>query len=216
MIVLSFWVIIVYDTHRINSYFIVLPWTQVPAYVNTFFETRVEQLFSLAELVERAFASAGLEYRVVGGLAVYLYVEEREPDAGRLTRDIDITVRREDLATIVKAVEPFGLQYRHVAGVDMLVQAGEPSARRAVHMIFSGEKVQDDYSEAAPEIGACHVIRHVRLVPVYDLIRMKLTSFRLKDEMHLKDLDEAGVITPQIESALTRIQQERLRQMRAR
>jgi hypothetical protein len=172
----------------------------VPVFVNTFFETRAEQLFSLAELVERAFASAGLEYRVVGGLAVYLYVEEREPDAGRLTRDIDITVRREDLAAIVKAVEPFGLQYRHVAGADMLVQAGEPSARRAVHLIFS-------------EIGEWSVISQIRVGAAADLIRMKLTSFRLKDEMHLKDLDEAGVITPQIESALSAIQQERLRQM---
>ena len=98
-------------------------------YVNTFFEKRVEQLFDLAGRVEAAFAAAGLEYRVIGGLAVYLYVEEAEPDAGRLTRDIDIAVRREDLDRIARAVEPFGMQYRHVAGVDMLVQAG--SALRA-------------------------------------------------------------------------------------
>jgi hypothetical protein len=60
----------------------------VVLYVNTFFEKRVEQLFDLAGRVEAAFAAAELEYRVIGGLAVYLYVEEAEPDAGRLTRDI--------------------------------------------------------------------------------------------------------------------------------
>jgi hypothetical protein len=187
----------------------------VVTYVNTFFETRVEQLFALAKVVESAFASAGIDYRVVGGLAAYLYVEEREADAGRLTKDIDITVRREDLAAIAKAVEPFGLQYRHVAGVDMLVQAGQPSARRAVHMIFSGEKVREEYSEAAPEIGPCRILQGVRLVPVVDLIRMKLTSFRLKDAMHLKDLDEVGVITPEIESKLSPVQLDRLSQVRA-
>lgn len=106
--------------------------------VNSFFEKRVEQLFELAERVEKAFSSAGLEYRVVGGLAAYLYVEEADPEAGRLTRDIDIVVRRTDLRKIAEAVEPFGLEYRNVAGVDMLVQAGAPSARRAVHMIFTG------------------------------------------------------------------------------
>ncbi len=116
----------------------------MPAFVNTFFEQRVENLFNLAERVEAAFAAAGLEYRVAGGLAAYLYVEEVEPDAGRLTRDIDITVRRADLERIAKAVEPFGLQYRHVAGVDMLVQAGGPSARRAVHLIFTGERVRPE------------------------------------------------------------------------
>src|ERR1700687_4346450 len=94
--------------------------------VNSFFEKRVEQLYDLAGRVEAAFAAAGLEYRVIGGLAVYLYVEEAEPDAGRLTRDIDIAVRREALDRIARAAEPFGMQYRHVAGVDMLVQTGEP------------------------------------------------------------------------------------------
>jgi hypothetical protein len=187
----------------------------VATYVNSFFETRVQQLFTLAEVVERAFASAGLEYRVVGGLAAYLYVEEHEPDAGRLTRDIDITVRREDLDAIAKAVEPFGLQYRHVAGVDMLVQTGHPSARRAVHMVFSGEKVQPDYSDPVPEIGPCRVLQGVRLLPVEDLVRMKLTSFRLKDQMHLKDLDEAGVIAPTLESTLSPFHLDRLRQVRA-
>ena len=32
-------------------------------FVNSFFEKRVEQLFDLAQRVETAFASAGLEYR---------------------------------------------------------------------------------------------------------------------------------------------------------
>src|ERR1017187_4305481 len=59
----------------------------MPALINAFFEERVEQLFELAGLVERIFSSAGLEYRVVGGVATYLYVEEVEPDAGRLTKD---------------------------------------------------------------------------------------------------------------------------------
>jgi len=78
----------------------------------------VEQLFDLAKQVEAAFSAAGIEYRVVGGLATYLYVEEVEPDAGRLTKDIDIAVRRADLAAIAKAVEPFGLQHRRVARRD--------------------------------------------------------------------------------------------------
>jgi hypothetical protein len=45
---------------------------------------------------------------------------------------------------------------------------------------------------------------------------MKLTSFRAKDEAHLKDLDEAGVITPEVEAGLSAILAERLAQVRAR
>lgn len=188
----------------------VVKWLLVPVFVNEFFEVRVEQLFKLASLVERAFASASLDYRVVGGLATYLYVEEFEPEAGRLTRDIDILVRREDLAAIAKAVEPFGLQFRHVAGVDMLVQVSEPSVRRAVHLIFSGEKVREEYPEATPAIGRLERLHGVRLVPLADLIRMKLSSFRLKDQMHLKDLEEAGLITTEIQESLSPIHRERL------
>lgn len=160
------------------------------------------QLFDLAHRIEEAFSKAGLDYRVIGGLATYLYVEAKVPDAGRLTRDIDIVVRREDLEKIAKAVEPFGLQYRHVAGVDMLVQKDEPSARRAVHMIFTGERVRPEYVEPVPPMGASRVLHGVRLVLVEDLVRMKLTSFRLKDQMHLKDLDESGVIAPEVVETL--------------
>jgi hypothetical protein len=45
---------------------------------------------------------------------------------------------------------------------------------------------------------------------------MKLTSFRAKDEAHLKDLDEAGLIAPEIESGLSPILRERLVRVRAR
>lgn len=185
-------------------------------YINTFFEKRVEQLFDLARRVEEAFAAAGLEYRVVGGLATYLYVEEAAPDAGRLTQDIDITVRRDDLERIADAVASVGLEYRHAAGVDMLVQKGAPSARRAVHLVFTGEKVRPEYPEPAPELGEGRELKGVRVVSLEHLVRMKLTSFRAKDEAHLKDLDDAGLLTPEIEATLSPVLRERLAQMRAR
>ncbi len=185
-------------------------------FVNTFFEKRVNQLFDLAKRIEQAFGSAGIEYRVVGGLAAYLYVEEVEPDAGRLTKDVDIIVRRGDLERIAKAVDPFGLELRHVAGVDMLVQTAEPSARRAVHLILAGEKVRTEYAEPAPELGPARRLCGVPLIPLADLVRMKLTSFRARDEAHLKDLDEAGLITAEMEAGLSPVLHQRLTQVRAR
>lgn len=185
-------------------------------FVNTFFEERLQDLFNLAARVEKAFGAAGIEYRVVGGLAAYLYVEEAEADAGRLTRDIDIVVRREDLPKIAEAVEPFGLEYRHAAGVDMLAQKGKPSARRAVHMIFEGEKVRPEYSEPVPKLDARRTIQGIPVVPLAHLVTMKLTSFRAKDEAHINDLDEQKLITPEIEAGLPPVLRERLAQARAR
>ncbi|PWT97111.1 MAG: hypothetical protein C5B51_32020 [Terriglobia bacterium] len=188
----------------------------MPVFVNSFFEERVEQLFDLAALVEQIFVSAGLEYRVVGGFAAYLYVEQKEPDAGRLTKDIDIAVRREDLAKIAQTAEQFGLQHRHAAGLDMLVSRDNPSERRAVHFVFTGEKAREHYPEAVPPLVPGPLFRGMRLIALPDLVRMKLTSFRARDEAHLKDLDEAGLITAEIEAVLSPLLRERLAQVRAR
>jgi hypothetical protein len=175
----------------------------------------VERLFELAATLEKAVSAAGIEYRVVGGLAVYLYVEQAEPDAGRLTRDIDIAVRREDLRRIAEAVKPFGLEYQHTAGADMLVQRESPSAKRAIHLVFTGEKVRPDYEAPVPDLSESRNLGGMRLIPLSALIRMKLTSFRLKDQAHLKDLDEAGLITPEMETCLTPKMRQRLHAVRA-
>lgn len=100
--------------------------------------------------------------------------------------------------------------------MDILVQKDEPSARRAVHMVFAGEKVRGDYPEATPDISGTYTIRGIHLVPLTDLVRMKLNSFRSKDETHIVDLDDAGLITPEIEAALNRVQKDRLAQSRNR
>src|SRR5450432_2791581 len=121
--------------------------------INEFYEVRLAQLLKLADEVEKIFSAAALEYRIVGGLATYLYVEEAAPDAGRLTKDIDIVVRREDLEKIAEAAESFGFRYRHTEGTDLLVRAAEPTVRREVHLVFAGEMVRPDYPEPVPDLG---------------------------------------------------------------
>jgi hypothetical protein len=108
------------------------------------------------------------------------------------------------LPRIAEAVKPFGLEYRHTAGVDMLVQAGQPSARKAVLLVLAGG-----------ELGNLSTNPGIAAHPLADLVRMKLTSFRLRDEVHLKDLDETGLITPEIEAGLPAALRARLAQVRA-
>jgi hypothetical protein len=130
------------------------------------------------------------------------------------TKDVDIAVRRNDLEKIAEAAASFGLEHRHVAGVDMLVRPDQPSTRRAIHFVFAGETMRPD-AEPTPELGPYRQIRGLRIIPLVDLVRMKLTSFRLKDQTHLKDLDEAGPITPEIAKDLSPVLAERLAQVRA-
>ena len=44
---------------------------------------------------------------------------------------------------------------------------------------------------------------------------MKLVSYRLKDRVHIQDLDQAGLITPQIEAELPSELRLRLDEIRA-
>jgi hypothetical protein len=179
------------------------------------YDHHVEQLFELLGRVARALADAGIEYRVVGGVAVFLHVASRDALAARSTRDVDLAVDRGQLAAITRAVRPIGLEHRHVAGVDMLVDPRQPSARSAVHLIFVREKVRSDYLEAVPDFSPpVRTSEGVLLAPIADLVRMKLTSFRLKDRVHLQDLDAVGLISPEVEATLSEPLRERLREVR--
>src|SRR6266849_4204460 len=106
----------------------------------TAYDTYVEKLFDTLKRFTVALSQAGIEYRVIGGMAVFLHVTERNTMAARLTNDIDVAVDRRDIESIARAVEPFGFTYRHVAGVDMLVDTAKPKARSAVHLIFVRDK----------------------------------------------------------------------------
>jgi hypothetical protein len=44
---------------------------------------------------------------------------------------------------------------------------------------------------------------------------MKLTSYRLKDKVHVQDLDAVGLITPEVEGQLSEPLRARLREVRA-
>ena len=48
------------------------------------------------------------------------------------------------------------------------------------------------------------------VAPVAELVRMKLTSYRLKDQVHVQDLDGVGLITPEIEAGLPELLRARL------
>jgi hypothetical protein len=169
----------------------------------TAYDRHVEQLFEVLHRVTSALRGAAIDYRVIGGIAVFLHVSQRDPLAARVTRDIDLAVDRRDLARIAKAVSHFGFEYRHTAGVDMLLDAQRPDVRSAVHLIMVKEKVRPEYLEAMPAFSeAVEAEEGVLLAPVPDLVRMKLVSYRLKDRVHIQDLDRAGLITPEIEAGL--------------
>jgi hypothetical protein len=180
------------------------------------YDTHMDQLFERIKRLHAALDSAGIEYRVVGGLAVFFQVSMRRPGRGRSTEDVDIAIDRKELQRIAAVAEKFGFRYRHVAGIDMLVDAETPRASTAVHMVFINEKVRAAYLEPVPGFSEpTRTEEGVLLAPVADLVKMKLTSFCMKDQLHLKDLDSARLITPEIEASLPEALRARLTEVRA-
>jgi hypothetical protein len=108
------------------------------------YDMHVEQLFEKMRRLHRTLDEAGIPYRVVGGVAVFLQVSAIDPDRARLTRDIDVAVARGDLTRISEAAERHGFRYRHTAGIDMLVDAQEAKSRSAIYFVFVREKVRPE------------------------------------------------------------------------
>lgn len=181
----------------------------------TAYDTHVEQLFERVRQLHKCFGAAGIPYRIVGGLAVFFHVSERDPVRGRVTADVDAGVRRDDLPRIVEAARQEGWSYRRVAGVDMLVDEERPRARSAVHLVFLNERVRPEYLESVPASAPVMTSEGILLASVADLVQMKLTSYRLKDRVHIQDLDSVGLITPEMEAKLSKPLKQRLAEIRA-
>ncbi len=179
------------------------------------YDIHVNQLLERMRKFHACMDQAGIPYRIVGGMATFIQVSERDPLEGRLTRDIDAAVLREDLERIIRAAEGCGFRYKHAAGVDMLLDAHTPKARSAIHLIFLGEKVNEDYLEPVPNSPPVTTKEGIFLAPIHDLVVMKLTSFRMKDRVHIQDMDRVGLITPEIEAELSEPLKQRLAEVRA-
>lgn len=142
-----------------------------------------------------ALESGHIPYAVIGGNAVAAYVEQIDEAAVRATQDVDVAIRRSDLDAAVRALEAVGFCYRHSAGIDMFLDGPGAKARDAVHVIFSGEKVRQEYVSAVPDVTVESVsFKAYRVLALDALVRMKLTSYRDKDRTHLRDLIEVGLV----------------------
>ena len=185
--------------------------------VNTLFEERLFELTGVLHKITSALMAEQIPYEMIGGLAVLIHVEEANPEHATLTRDVDLMVRREDLERIKTAAAKNGFRFRHTAGVDMLLYGDTTSARNAVHLVFSGEKVRPNQATPNPEIAPETKTIHggdVLVIPVADLVRMKLSSYRLKDQVHVKAMDASGLITAEVEKTLPAELSARLQHVR--
>jgi hypothetical protein len=141
-----------------------------------------------------ALEAAGVPYAVAGGNAVASWVTRVDEAAVRYTQDVDILLRRSDLDAATPPLEAAGFVRRHVKGIDMFLDGRGAKARDAVHIVFAAEKVRPEYSYPAPDVTETVIADRYRVLDLPALVRMKLTSFRHKDIVHLLDLLDVELI----------------------
>lgn len=157
-------------------------------------ERAVEKVRNRLLRATGALEAAQIPYAVVGGNAVMAWVEQVDESAVRATQDVDLAIRREDLERAKTALASVGFIYRRAAGIEMFLDGPDAKARDAVHVVFSGEKVREEYLESVPDVDEFTSFKTYRVLSLEALVRMKLTSYRRKDQTHLMDMLEVGLI----------------------
>jgi hypothetical protein len=154
----------------------------------------VEKVRSRLLRATAALESAGVPYAVAGGNAVAAWVTRVDEAAVRNTQDVDLLIDRVDLDRAKQALAAAGFVYRQVKSVDMFLDGPDAKARDAVHIVFAGEKVRAEYETTAPTLEEVDPQAPFRVLTLEALVRMKLTSFRDKDRVHLRDMIDVGLI----------------------
>jgi len=155
-----------------------------------------ERLLRAAHVLDEA----GVPYAVVGGNAVAAWVSRVDESAVRNTRDVDLLLRREDLAAATTALGKAGFVHRRVASIgksghmDVFLDGADAKVRDALHIVFASEKILPDSIAANADVTESEDSGDFRLIQLDALVRMKLTAWRDKDRVHLRDLADVGLI----------------------
>jgi hypothetical protein len=167
------------------------------------FVMAVERVERLLKLVTGALNDAGLDYAVIGGNAIATWVATVDEAAVRTTKDVDVLIRRTDLAAMSDVVRPLGLQPIEVLGVSMFVDEEHPNPKTGVHLVFGGERIREHHAHPAPDPSQSEMSPSgFRLLDLDALVAMKLQAFRFIDRAHVEDLLSVGLIDEDIRRSL--------------
>lgn len=182
-------------------------------HVNLLFESAMYNLIDELDQIVKVLSQAAVPFAVIGGMAVNAHlVSCQQGSRAFVTRDIDLLVQRSDLPKIVQAAEAAGYNAKKIMGGYMLIRPGQQPGE-AVHLVFAGERSRSDNLFPHPAICVENKEMFGIVVPVtalYDLVQMKLNSYRAKDLVHLQTLDACGLISPHVEGQLPDTLNERL------
>ncbi len=153
--------------------------------------------------VTSALERAGIAYAVIGGNAVSAWIARTNPAATRTTKDVDLLVNRRDADRVGAVLEPLGFRRADLRRVLMFIDPEEPDPRSGVHFIWAGEKVRPSYPHPTPAVDeGVPDPQGWTVLSLPALVRMKLTSNRDIDRVHVRDMLAVGLIDAPVRASL--------------
>jgi hypothetical protein len=165
--------------------------------------------------VTHALNSAGIRYAVIGGNAVALWVAKADPSATRSTVDVDLLVDQADLEALTNVFASLGFTRHDLRRLILFTDPEEPSRRSGVHLVWAGCKVLPSYAAPKLDEAVFEPIQGFWVLDLPALVRMKLTSFRDIDRVHIADMLSVGLIDEGVRANLPVDLRDRLTQLEA-
>ena len=160
-----------------------------------------DRMFRAVELVQErlnraceALREAGIVYAVVGGNAVAAWVATVDDGAVRNTRDVDLLLAEEDLPRATAALRVVGFYRTEVLDTVVFLDGPDGTRSQGLHILLAGRKVKPEYSSPTPQVHQSVELNQKRVVNLQALVEMKLNSFHRKDQVHLLDLIQIGLV----------------------
>ncbi len=119
-----------------------------------------------------------------------------DSSAVRNTPEVNILIRPAAWPRATAALGSAGFCYREVEGRHVFLDYPAAKTRDAVFLFFANERYRPHDLEPTADVSESEAsddgrYRHLSLQA---LVRMKLTSYRLKDQVHLQDMIGVGLI----------------------
>lgn len=177
----------------------------------------VQRVEDRLKRVTAALNAAEVRYAVIGGNAVAVWVASKDPSATRSTVDVDLLVNHADLDVVTNVFSALSFERHDLRRLTLFTDPDEPSRRSGVHLVWAGQKVLPSYLHPTPTLDEAIYDEQqgfwvVDLVP---LLRMKLTSFRDVDRVHVNDMLSVELIDDRVRAGLPPDLLERLRTVEA-
>jgi hypothetical protein len=173
----------------------------------------VDAVHERALRASKALEKSSVAYVMIGGNAVAAWVSRVDLEAVRNTKDVDLLISRNDFEKAKTALQEVGFVHQNLAGTDVFLDGPKGSVRSAIHIVYAGEKVLPEHPLPAPNVSESESGPDYQIAKLDALVLMKLNAFRLKDQVHLMDLMDVGLIDSTWVSRFPKALADRLKQV---